>query len=87
MAGVLYTMVSYIQYVPMHSDTSVHVLQWTTLSKTVNMHYYSVVPRMEEVVVKHPNLEIVPPIRAKIVGEKHKLVFLVVVICYIPSGG
>ena len=33
--------------------------------------------------LKHPNLEIVPPIRAKIVGEKHKLVFLVVVICYL----
>ena len=30
--------------------------------------------------LKHPNLEIVPPIRAKIVGEKHKLV---VVICYL----
>ena len=43
----------------------------------------SVMPRMEEVVVKHPNLEIIPPIGAKIVGEKHKLVFLVVVICYL----
>ena len=30
--------------------------------------------------LKRPNLEI---IRAKIVGEKHKLVFLVVVICYL----
>ena len=49
-----------------------------------NMYLCAVLcPEWKKWWLKHPNLEIVPPIRAKIVGEKHKLVFLVVVICYL----